>query len=394
MSIPITNEAYIVDAIRTPVGRRYGALKEIHPVDLLGNLIKGELKRTKLDPSRVEDVIIGCVSQAGDQGFNVARNAWLSAGLPETVPGTSIDRQCGSSLQAVTFAAQAVKSGMQDLVFAGGVESMSRVPMGSTINSASNPITLGLVLRYGLDKEWFSQAKGAQLIAERYGFEREELDEFSYMSHVKAGSAMERLQAEIMPVEADINGDGTEVVTLLDRDEGIRLNPDLGKMKEIRPAFKELDLITAGNSSQISDGASISVIASQDAVEINDLKPRARVVAASVVGVDPVTMLTGPIPATEKVLQKAGLDYSDIDYFEVNEAFAPVVMAWQQETGVPWDKVNIHGGAIAIGHPLGATGTRILSGMLNILEQHDKKFGLIAICEGGGMANAMIIERI
>ena len=394
MSIPITNEAYIVDAIRTPVGRRYGALKEIHPVDLLGNLIKGELKRIKLNPSRVEDVIIGCVSQAGDQGFNIARNAWLSAGLPETVPGTSIDRQCGSSLQAVTFAAQAVKSGMQDLVLAGGVESMSRVPMGSTINGASNPITLGLVVRYGLDKEWFSQAKGAQLIAERYGFEREELDEFSYMSHVKAGSAMEKLQAELMPVDADINGDGTEIITILDRDEGIRPKPDLGKMKELRPAFKGLGLITAGNSSQISDGASISVIASQDAVEINELKPRARIVAASVVGVDPVTMLTGPIPATEKVLQKAGMDYSDIDFFEVNEAFASVVMAWQQETGVPWDKVNVHGGAIAIGHPLGATGTRILSGMLNILEKHGRKFGLIAICEGGGMANSMIVERL
>lgn len=394
MTIPITNEAFIVDAIRTPVGKRYGSLKEIHPVDLLGNLMKGEIKRTKLDPAKVEDVIIGCVSQAGDQGFNVARNAWLSAGLPELVPGTTIDRQCGSSLQAVTFAAQAVRSGMQDLVIAGGVESMSRVPMGSTINSASNPITLGLVMRYGLDKEWFSQAHGAQLIAEKYGFEREELDELGYMSHVKAGSSIEKMQAEIMPVEADLSGDGTEVVTILDRDEGIRPNPDLGKMKELRPAFKGLDLITAGNSSQISDGASVSLIANQDAVEINDLKPRAKIVAAAVVGVDPVTMLTGPIPATEKVLQKAGMDYSDIDFFEVNEAFAPVVMAWQHETGVPWDKVNVHGGAIAIGHPLGATGTRILSGMLNILEQHNKKRGLIAICEGGGMANSMIIERL
>ncbi len=387
-------DAFIVDAIRTPVGRRNGSLVEIHPVDLLGNLLKGELKRTSVDPANIEDLIIGCVSQAGDQGFNIARNAWLSAGLPETVPGTTIDRQCGSSLQAATFAAQAIKSGMQDLVLAGGVESMSRVPMGSTINSSGNPITLGLVMRYDLDREWFSQAKGAQLIAERYGFERDELDEFSYMSHVKASSAVEKSQAEIMPVEADRSGDGSDIVTILDHDEGIRKDPDLEKMKALRPAFKDLDLITAGNSSQISDGASVSMLASQDALDKYSLKPRARVVSAAVVGVDPVTMLTGPIPATTKVLEKAGMDASEIDFFEVNEAFAPVVLAWQHEHDVPWDKVNVHGGAIALGHPLGATGTRIVSTMLNILEQHSKRYGLIAICEGGGMANSMIIERL
>ncbi len=387
-------DAFIVDAIRTPIGRRQGALKEIHPVDLLGTLLKGELKRTSVKPAAIEDLIIGCVSQAGDQGFNIARNAWLSAGLPETVPGTTIDRQCGSSLQAATFAAQAVKSGMQDLVLAGGVESMSRVPMGSTINSSGNPITLGLVMRYGLDREWFSQAKGAQLIAEKYGFERDELDEFSYMSHVKASTSVEKFRAEIMPIEADTSGDGSELVTILDHDEGIRKNPDLNKMKELRPAFQGLDLITAGNSSQISDGASISMIASQDALDKYNLKPRARVVSAAVVGVDPVSMLTGPIPATTKVLEKAGMDASEIDFFEVNEAFAPVVLAWQHEHNIPWDKVNIQGGAIAIGHPLGATGTRIMATMLNILEQHSKRYGLIAICEGGGMANSMIVERL
>lgn len=394
MSEKEIQEAFIVDAIRTPVGRRYGSLKEVHPVDLLGNLIRGELKRTGVRPENVEDVIVGCVSQAGDQGFNVARNAWLSAGLPESVPGTTIDRQCGSSLQALTFGAQAVKSGMQDLVLSGGVESMSRVPMGSTINSSGNPITLGLVMRYGLDTEWFSQAKGAQLIAENYGFDRDELDEFSYMSHVKATSAAERTRAEIMPVETDLSGDGTEVVTILDRDEGVRANPDLEKMKALRPAFQGLDLITAGNSSQISDGASIATVASSEAVDRYGLKPRARIVSAAVVGVDPVTMLTGPIPATAKVLEKAGMEASEIDFFEVNEAFAPVVLAWQHEHNIPWDKVNVHGGAIAIGHPLGATGTRIVSTMLNILEEHSKKYGLIAICEGGGMANSMIIERI
>lgn len=387
-------DAYIVDAIRTPVGRRYGALKEIHPVDLLGNLLKGELKRTNIPAADIEDVIIGCVSQAGDQGFNIARNAWLSAGLPESVPGTTVDRQCGSSLQTATFGTQAVMSGMQDLVIAGGVESMSRVPMGSTINSSGNPITLGLVMRYGLDKEWFSQAQGAQMIADNYGFDREELDEFSYMSHLKASSAMDKTRVEIMPVKADLTGDGEEFVTILDKDEGVRANPNLEKMKELRPAFQGLDKITAGNSSQISDGASISLLASQEALDKHDLKPRARVVATAVVGVDPVTMLTGPIPATAKVLEKAGMDSSEIDFFEVNEAFAPVVLAWQHEHNVPWDKVNVHGGAIAIGHPLGATGTRIIATLLNVLEQHDKRYGLIAICEGGGMANSMIIERL
>lgn len=387
-------DAFIVDAIRTPVGKRYGALKDVHPVDLLSNLIRGELKRTGVAPENIEDVIIGCVSQAGDQGFNIARNAWLSAGLPETVPGTTVDRQCGSSLQSLTFGAQAVMSGMQNILLAGGVESMSRVPMGSTINSSGNPITLGLVMRYGLDREWFSQAKGAQLIAEKYGFERDELDEFSYMSHVKASSSIEKTRSELMPVEADLAGDGSEFVTILDRDEGIRKNPDLDKMKELRPAFQGLDMITAGNSSQISDGASISLVASQEAVDEFDLKPRARIVSAAVVGVDPVTMLMGPIPATTKVLEKAGMDASEIDFFEVNEAFAPVVLAWQHEHNVPWDKINVHGGAIAIGHPLGATGTRIVSTMLNILEEHGKQYGLIAVCEGGGMANSMIIERL
>lgn len=387
-------DAYIVDAIRTPIGRRNGSLKDIHPVDLLGNLLKGELSRTKIPPNRVEDLIIGCVSQAGDQGFNIARNAWLSAGLPENVPGTTIDRQCGSSLQASTFAAQAVMSGTQDLVIAGGVESMSRVPMGSTINSTGNPITLGLVVRYGLDREWFNQAKGAEMIAERYGFDRDDLDEFSYTSHLKAAAAMERSRAEIMPVEADVNGDGTEILTILDRDEGIRQNPDLEKMKLLKPAFHGLNLVTAGNSSQISDGASVSVIASQEAVDEFNLKPRARIVSMAAIGVDPVTMLTGPIPVTSKVLEKAGMSASEIDLFEVNEAFASVVLAWQSEHDIPWDKVNVHGGAIAIGHPLGATGTRIMSTILNTLEEKGKKYGLIAICEGGGMANGMIIEKI
>jgi acetyl-CoA acyltransferase len=386
-------KAYIVDAIRTPIGKRNGSLKEIHPVDLLGNLLKGEVKRIGVLPESYDDFIVGCVTQAGDQGFNIARNAWLSAGLPESVPGTTIDRQCGSSLQAVSFAAQAVISRTEDLIMAGGVESMSRVPMGSTINSTGNPITLGLAMRYGLDKEWFSQAYGAELIAKKYGFHRDELDEFSYMSHVKAAASRDMIAQELMPVQADVTGDG-EIVTILDHDEGVRVNPDLEKMKSLPPAFRGLTLITAGNSSQISDGASISAIASEEAVEKYNLKPRAEILSMGAVGVDPVTMLTGPIPVTKKVLSRSGLDISEIDLFEVNEAFAPVVMAWQEEFDVPLDRLNVLGGAIAMGHPLGATGTRVLSTMINALEIKNKRTGLIAICEGGGMANGMVVKRL
>lgn len=392
MSSP-AGKAYIVDAIRTPIGKRNGSLQAIHPVDLLGNLIKGEVKRVGIGADRYDDVIVGCVSQAGDQGFNIARNAWLSAGLPESVPGTTIDRQCGSSLQAVTFAAQAVMSGVEDIIMAGGVESMSRVPMGSTINSSGNPITLGLSVRYGLDKEWFSQAYGAELIAKKYGLKKDELDEFSYLSHVKAYSARSATMREIMPVQSDTSGDG-DIITILDHDEGVREKPDLEKMKSLPPAFRGLSLITAGNSSQISDGASISVIASEEALDKYSLRPRAEILAMGTVGVDPVTMLTGPIPVTRKVLERADLSIEDIDIFEVNEAFAPVVLAWQQEYGVPWDRINVHGGAIAVGHPLGATGTRILATTLNVLESRNKKVGLIAICEGGGMANGMIIRAV
>ncbi len=386
-------KAYIVDAIRTPIGKRNGSLKEIHPVDLLGNLLKGEVKRIGVLPESYDDFIVGCVTQAGDQGFNIARNAWLSAGMPESVPGTTIDRQCGSSLQAVSFAAQAVISRTEDLIMAGGVESMSRVPMGSTINSTGNPITLGLAMRYGLDKEWFSQAYGAELIAKKYGFHRDELDEFSYMSHVKAAASRDMIAQELMPVQADVTGDG-EIFTILDHDEGVRANPDLEKMKSLPPAFRGLTLITAGNSSQISDGASISAIASEEAVEKYNLKPRAEILSMGAVGVDPVTMLTGPIPVTKKVLSRSGLDISEIDLFEVNEAFAPVVMAWQEEFDVPLDRLNVLGGAIAMGHPLGATGTRVLSTMINALEIKNKRTGLIAICEGGGMANGMVVKRL
>jgi acetyl-CoA acetyltransferase family protein len=285
-------------------------------------------------------------------------------------------------------------SGMQNLVLAGGVESMSRIPLGSNINGTSNPITLGLSVRYRLDREWFSQAKGAEIIAARYGLTREELDQYSYTSHLRATSAIDASRREMIPVEADLNGDGTEIVTILDHDEGIRTSPDLEKLKNLKPAFSGLKLITAGNASQISDGASLSLLASADEVDRLGLKPRAKVIAAAAVGVDPVTMLTGPIPGTAKVLEMAGMEPSEIDLFEINEAFAPVVLAWQSEFEVSLDRVNVHGGAIALGHPLGATGTRILSTLINALEEKNKKYGLIAICEGGGLANAMIIEKV
>lgn len=387
-------EAFIVDAVRTPIGKRNGSLSEIHAVDLLGNLLKSEISRLNIPPENYDDFIIGCVSQVGEQAMNIARNSWLSSGLPESVPGVTIDRQCGSSLQAASFGAFGIMSGMQNLVLAGGVESMSRIPLGSTITGNSNPITLGLSVRYRLDREWFSQAKGAEIIATRYGLTRDELDEYSYTSHIRATAAIGQSRKEMIPVEADINGDGTEVVTILDHDEGIRSDPDLEKLKNLKPAFSGLKMITAGNASQISDGASLSLLASADLMDRFGLKPRARVVAATSVGVDPVTMLTGPIPGTAKVLEMAGMDISEIDLFEINEAFAPVVLAWQSEFEVSLDRVNVHGGAISLGHPLGATGTRILSTLINTLEEKNKKYGLIAICEGGGLANSMIIERI
>ena len=387
-------EAFIVDAVRTPIGKRNGALSEIHAVDLLGNLLKSEVSRLNIPPENYDDFIVGCVSQVGEQAMNIARNSWLTSGLPESVPGVTVDRQCGSSLQAVSFGSFGIMSGMQNLVLTGGVESMSRIPLGSTITGNSNPITLGLSVRYRLDREWFSQAKGAEIIATRYGLTRDELDEYSYTSHIRATAAIDQARREMIPVEADINGDGTEVVTILDHDEGIRTQPDLEKLKSLKPAFPGLKMITAGNASQISDGASLSLLASSDSLDRFGLKARARIVAATAVGVDPVTMLTGPIPGTARVLEMAGMDASEIDLFEINEAFAPVVLAWQSEFEVSLDRVNVHGGAIALGHPLGATGTRILSTLVNTLEEKNKKYGLIAICEGGGLANSIIIERV
>lgn len=378
-------EAVILDAVRTPFGKRGKGLSGVHPVDLLADLFTALIQRNHLNPAQVDDVIIGCVAQIGEQALNIARNAWLTAGLPESVPGVTLDRQCGSSLQAAQFAAQGIMAGTYDVVIAGGVESMSRLPLGSNFrNGPGTPLTERLAQRYHLDRPWFDQALSAELIARRWGFTREDLDRFGYESHRRAAAAQAAgyFSAEIIPV----NG--------LAADEGIRPDTSLEKMAALEPAFPGLELITAGNASQISDGASAVLIASVEAAQALGLRPRARFVSFAVVGVDPVLMLTGPIPATQKVLQRAGLKVGDIDLFEVNEAFASVVLAWQREIGAPWERVNVNGGAIALGHPVGASGTRLLGTALYELERRQGRYALIAICEGGGMANATIIERL
>lgn len=379
-------DVYIIDAKRTPIGKRNGALKDVHPVDLLGNLVREVLDSSAINPENVDEFITGCVSQTGNQGGNIARNAWLSAGLPDSVPGVSIDRQCGSSLQALEFARNGIISGDYDIAIASGVESMTRVPMLSTI-AKENPITEGLRRRYNLGEEWFSQAYGAELIAKKFGISRKDMDLMSYESHIRAFRSRDQFKKEMLPVREHGN-------IILDYDQGVREKPDLEKMNELPPAFSNLKMVTAGNASQISDGASMSILASESAVNKYGLKPRAVIKNVAAVGVDPVTMLTGPIPVTEKVLKRTGLSIDDIDVFEVNEAFASVVLAWEKELKVDHDKVNVNGGAVALGHPLGATGTRIVSTMLNIMENKKYKYGLIAICEGGGMANGAIIERI
>ncbi len=387
-------ESFIVDAIRTPLGRRNGTLRGTHPVDLLSEVLRSIVKRSAIDSGKIEDIIAGCVTQIGEQGANIARNASLSAGFPESVPGTTVDRQCGSSLQALQFAVQGVQAGFYDMLIAGGVESMSRETIGSNITAERNPITTSIEDRYHLNGDWFSQAYGAELIAKKYGFSREELDQFSFNSHKRASASAEHFRNEIVPVETSLEQDGELIEVILDRDEGVRPDVSMEKMARLPPAFKGLELITAANASQISDGASGVLVASDKGVEENNLKPVAKVLSFSVVGVDPVTMLTGPIPATRKALERAGLGPEHIDIFEVNEAFAPVPMAWMKEFKVDYGKLNPYGGAIAMGHPLGATGGRIVATLLNGLRSSGKRIGLIAVCEGGGMANAAVIERI
>jgi acetyl-CoA acyltransferase len=384
--------AVIVDAVRTPAGRRGGKLKDWHPVDLLSEVLRTLVERNDLDPGLVEDVIAGCVSQTGEQSVNVARNAALAAGFPESVPGTTIDRQCGSSQQAAHFAAQGVMAGVYGIVIAAGVEVMTRVPMGITMQQGPGvPFGPRMVERYA--NGLVPQGISAELIADKWGITREELDQISADSHQRASRATEegRFDGQIVPIEVK-NEDGT--VELMTRDEGIRPTTTTEVLAGLSPAFRTDGVVTAGNSSQISDGAAAVLIMSEEKAGELGLKPRARFHSFSLAGVDPVTMLTGPIPATEKVLAKAGLDIDDIDLFELNEAFASVVAVWLKETGADWNKTNVNGGAIALGHPLGASGAKLMTTLVNELERTGGRYGLQTMCEGGGMANATIIERL
>lgn len=384
-------EAVIVTAVRTAIGRRNGRLKDWHPVDLMAQVLKEVVKRAGIEAGLVDDVIVGCVSQVGEQGLNIGRNAVLAAGFPETVPGTTVDRQCGSSQQAIHFAAQGVLAGAYDIVIAGGVESMTRVPMGSTSQGPGAPFGPLMVERY--NHGLVHQGISAELVAQKWEITREQLDEFSLESHRRAARATAegRFASQILPIPVK---DEEGKTILFERDEGIRTDTSLEKLASLKPSFKPDGLITAGNSSQISDGAAAVLIMERGTAERLGLKPRARFVSFALAGDDPILMLTAPIPATEKVLQKAGLSLEQMDLIEINEAFASVVLAWQKSTGADLARVNVNGGAVAIGHPLGASGARITTMLLHELERSGERYGLQTICEGGGTANAMIIERL
>jgi acetyl-CoA acyltransferase len=384
--------AVIVDAVRTPGGKRGGKLKDWHPVDLLAEVLAAVVERNDLDPALVDDVIAGCVSQTGEQSVNVARNAALAAGFPESVPGTTIDRQCGSSQQAAHFAAQGVIAGVYDIAIAAGVESMTRVPMGATMQQGPGiPFGPRMIDRY--EDGLVPQGLSAELIAEKWGLTREQLDGYAVESHARATRATEegRFENEILPIEVR-HDDGT--VEMMTRDEGIRPSTTLEVLGGLKPAFKPDGVITAGNSSQITDGAAAVLIMSEEKAAELGLRPRARFHTFALAGVDPVTMLTGPIPATQKALAKAGLTVDDIDLFEVNEAFSSVIGVFLAETGADWSKVNVNGGAMSLGHPLGASGAKLLTTLVNELERSGGRYGLQTMCEGGGMANATIIERV
>ncbi|MFI5612189.1 acetyl-CoA C-acetyltransferase [Amycolatopsis sp. NPDC051903] len=380
-------EAYVLDAVRTPVGRRGGALAGVHPADLGAHVIREIVTRTGVDPALVDDVLFGCVDTLGPQAGNLARTAWLAAGFPDHVPGVTVDRQCGSSQQAVHFAAQAVLSGTADLVLAGGVQNMSAVPIGSAMLAGRE---LGFPDPFSGSKGWqeryggeeVSQFRSADLIARHWDLSREAMEEFALRSHQRAAAAIDegRFAAEITPY-----GDFTT-------DEGPRRDTSLAKMAALKP-LSEGSRITAAVSSQLSDGASATLLASESFVRDHHLKPRARIHHLSVRAADPVWMLTGPIPATAHALRKTGLTIRDIDLFEVNEAFASVVLAWLDETGADPGCVNVNGGALALGHPIGASGTKLFATLLHELERRDGRYGLQTMCEGGGTANVTIIER-
>ena len=381
-------EAYLVDGVRTPVGRRGGGLAGIHPADLGAHVIRALVQRSDVDPLAVDDVVFGCVDTLGPQAGDIARTAWLAAGLPEEVPGVTVDRQCGSSQQAVHFAAQAVMSGTADLVVAGGVQNMSQIPIASAM-SAAEPLgftdpfsgSAGWVARYG--RQEVSQFRAAELIAEKWGISRAEMEEYALESHRRAAAAADegRFEREIVPYGA------------AKADEGPRRDTSLAKMAALRTLVPD-GRVTAAVASQISDAASAMLVASAGALRRHGLTPRARIHHLSARGADPIFMLTAPIPATSYALEKAGMTLEQIDLIEINEAFASVVLAWLRETGADPAKVNVNGGAIALGHPLGATGTRLMTTLLHELERTGGRYGLQTMCEGGGQANVTIIERL
>ena len=387
--------AVIVDAIRTPGGKRNGSLRNWHPADLAGEVLKALAERNNLDPSLVDDVVMGCVMQVGHQSLNVGRNAVLAAGWPESVPATTVDRQCGSSQQAAHFAAQGVIAGAYDVVVAGGVEVMTTTPMGASITPGSMPFGPKVMERYASVGGLVPQGISAELIADKWGLSREDLDNFGAQSQQRAEKARDegRFDREIVPIGIkDDNGQLTGET--LSHDEGIRPGTTGETLGKLKPAFKPDGKVTAGNSSQITDGASAALIMTEEKASQLGLTPRARFHSFALAGVDPVTMLTGPIPATTKVLERAGLKLDDIDLVEINEAFASVVLAWEKEHSPDMSKVNVNGGAIALGHPLGASGTKLLATLLCELERTGGRYGLLTMCEGGGLANATIIERL
>jgi acetyl-CoA acyltransferase len=389
--------AVIVDAVRTAGGKRNGKLRNWHAVDLASEALKALQERNNLDPSLVDDVIMGCVMQVSEQSLNIGRNAVLAAGWPESVPGTTIDRQCGSSQQALHFAAQGVMAGAYDVVVAAGVESMTRTPMGSSVvRDLGYPFGPRMMARYAPKGGLVGQGIGAEMIADQWGISREELDAFSAQSHQRAARATAegRFENEIIPV-AIRDDEGKDTDEQLTADEGIRPDSTVETLGNLKPAFKpEGGKVTAGNSSQITDGASAVLIMSEEKASALGLRPRARFHAFALAGVDPITMLTGPIPATTAVLERAKMTLDDIDAVEINEAFASVVLAWEKEHHPNMELVNPNGGAIALGHPLGASGGKLLATLLNELERTDGRYGLLTMCEGGGLANATIIERL
>ena len=398
--------AVIVDAVRTAGGKRFGQLSGWHPSDLAAEVLKALAERNNLDPALVDDVVMGCVMQVGSQGLNIGRNAVLAAGWPETVPATTVDRQCGSSQQAAHFAAQGVIAGAYDIAIAAGVEVMTTTPMGASITPGSIPFGPKAAGRYA-DVEYIDGWKGlipqgvsAEIIANKWDLSREDLDALGYESQVRAARARDegRFDNEIIPVKVrKLDKETGQLIDTGDQmataDEGIR-DTTLETLANLKPAFLPDGKVTAGNSSQICDGASAILIMSEEKAKELGLKPRARFHTFALAGVDPVTMLTGPIPATEKVLARAGMTMDDIDLFEVNEAFASVVGAWQKEHNADMSKVNVNGGAMALGHPLGGSGAKLMATLLNELERTGGRFGLQTMCEGGGLANATIIERL